>query len=57
MQSKVSGVRQREQADAPALISERESKVIFQSLAVIQTGVDALSLDVERLQREEGSKQ
>ena len=56
MQSKFSGVRQREQADAPALISERESKVIFQSLADIQTGVDALSLDVERLLREEGSK-
>ena len=57
MQSKFSGVRQREQADAPVLISERESKVIVQSLADIQTGVDALSLDVERLQREEGSKQ
>jgi hypothetical protein len=56
VQSKFSGVRQREQADAPALISERESKVIFQRLADIQMGVDALSLDVERLLREEGSK-
>jgi hypothetical protein len=56
VQSKFSGVRQREQADVPALISERESKVILQSLADIQMGVDALSLDVERLLREEGSK-
>ena len=56
MQSKFSGVRQREQADAPVLISERESKVIVQSLADIQTSVDTLSLDVERLLREEGSK-
>jgi hypothetical protein len=56
VQAKFSGVRQREQADAPALIGEREFKVILQRLADIQTVVDALSLDVERLPREEGGK-
>ncbi|HSK83949.1 MAG TPA: hypothetical protein VK902_11215 [Rubrobacter sp.] len=49
MQSKFSGARQREQDDAPALISERESKVILQAIAAVQASVDALGLDIERL--------
>ncbi len=31
--AKFSGARQQEQADAPALISEREAKVILQAIA------------------------
>jgi hypothetical protein len=49
VQSKFSGARQREQADAPALISECETKVILQAIAAVQASVDALGLDIERL--------